>query len=176
MCFLNPCYIFVQLSTGPHCARPTTAHDNGSMRVKQLCNTDSHGGGPRCSHSVGRSSCSVPHCSHHECYRHCGVWPPPPTPPPASAATTIARPRQLAVLCALLLAQDQQQRPQSVSHRRNACRHGFAGGVDGDLPYQQRASTWRGSNAGMSSPGGRIRLLTSFTICHSVHFLRNHLT
>jgi hypothetical protein len=131
---------------------------------RNSCNRQSYGGEPRCrSHSDGGSSCCVvfvPQCSHCWC---CGrrCWPSP-------AGPAVPRPWQLAVLRAMLLAQAEQQPPQGVSYRRDACCHVFAGSVAGHLPYQRRTCTWRRSNAGMCSPGGRIWMLTISNIKNSV--------
>ena len=135
---------------------------------RNSCNRQSYGGGPWCrSHSGGGSSCCVvfvPQCGH---WWRCGRrrWPSP-------AGPAVSRSRQLALLRAVLLAQEEQQSAQSVSYRRDACRHVFAGSVAGHLPYQRRPCTWRRSNTGVCSPGGRIWLLTiSSTIFPCVAFL-----
>ena len=139
---------------------------------RNSCNGQSYGGEPgRRSQSDGGSSCCVvfvPQCSH--CWR-CGQW-----YRPSPAGPAVPRPRQLVVLCAVLLVQEEQQSPQGVSYRRHACRHVFAGSVAGHLPYQWRPCTWGRSNEGMCSPGGRIWLMTiSNTIFPCVASLISHL-
>lgn len=115
-----------------------------------LLERQSHGGQPRGRHIGGRGSQLIPYSDHQERRHRVG--------PPPSACTSPGVPwtRKLALLFALLLATEEQQCTQSVSHRSDAYRHVVARSITGTVPYQQRPITWRGSNAGLSLPGSLI--------------------
>jgi len=153
---LSPWISSVKWSSDHTCACSVLAHD-GSMRMKQLLERQSHGRQPRDNSTGGVSRQFLPHCSQLE---RSGYGVRPPSPPCA-----VPWARQLALLLALLLAQKQQQYPQGVSDCSNCHRHVFIGGVACAVPHQQCPSTWRGSNTGLSSSGRHIWLLVSFLFC-----------